>query len=287
MGTRGSRLALAQTEEVAHLIRSAGAAEKIEIIRVRTTGDVSSSWNPREGSFADTINRMILSGELDAGVHSAKDLPSELPEGLEIAAVPRRASRLDCIVGKASYSRLPSGSRIGTSSPRRKAQLLHLRKDLRIVELRGNVDTRLSKVLDGEIDGAVLAMAGIERLKRTADSHIFPLPLDYFVPAPGQGALALVTRKGFLERVIAGKVEHRQTRMELELERAALRRIGSGCSLPLGITAISFGSGFRMMLQLLSEDGREERRISGTVHTVPEAEELATRLIPVERAGKE
>ena len=277
VGTRGSKLALAQTQEVVSLLEQTVKDMKVEVVKVSTSGDAKLKWNPKEGSFADEINRMVLEGELDAGVHSVKDLPSTLPEGLEIAAVPKRGSRLDCIVGIANYARLPSGSVVGTSSPRRKAQMLHYRRDLEIKELRGNVDTRLQKVKSGELDGIIIAKCGLDRLHYEGND-VYPLPLDYFVPAPGQGALALVTRTEALEMNARLNIEHRPTREEVEIERAVLRSLGTGCSTPLGITAMSFGNGFRLRVQLLTEDGMNERRLSTVVHSVEEAEETVRQL---------
>ncbi|MEM3852448.1 MAG: hydroxymethylbilane synthase [Methanomassiliicoccales archaeon] len=284
IGSRGSRLALAQTEEVIAALRDAGITEHIEIVKVKTSGDARNAWNPQEGSFADEINKMVLDGRLDAGVHSAKDLPSSLDEGLEIAAVPERGPRVDCIVGKCNFARLPSGSKVGTSSPRRKAQLLHFRRDLNIIPVRGNIDTRLRAVENGEIDALTLALCGLKRLgvEKGKNWSIHPLPIDYFVPPAGQGALAIVTRKGRLDASIKKKVEDANARGEVEIERKAMMMLGGGCNIPAGITAIAFGNAFRLYVQVLSTDGRVQRKVSGAVRSGEDIEHLISGLSEVE-----
>lgn len=190
LGTRGSALALAQAELVAKALGDA------EIVTIRTSGDEGTRRDPPadggapggdKARFVREIERALIDGEVDLGVHSAKDLPTELPDGLELAGVPAREDPRDAYVGDASsLGDVPEGSRIGTSSLRRRAQILALRPDVEVVEVRGNVDTRLAKLEAGDYDGLVLAAAGLRRLSR-AEEIAFPLELGDFVPAPGQG----------------------------------------------------------------------------------------------------
>jgi hydroxymethylbilane synthase len=237
VGTRGSALALAQARWVAHRLEH---AEIVEIVtsgdRARATGD-KSRW-------VDTIEAALVAGEIDLAVHSAKDVPGALADGCAIVATPPRASAADVIVRRADPARagrdaaasltgLPEGARVGTSSLRRRAQLLSVRPDLDVVELRGNVDTRLRKLDAGEVDAIVLAAAGLERLGLEREVS----PLD-FVPAPGQGTLAIEARADD-ERVrsAVGAVHHATTFAHLEAERAAVRVLGATCHTPVGIYA--------------------------------------------------
>jgi hydroxymethylbilane synthase len=185
LATRGSALALAQAELVAEML---GGAELVE---------ASSDGEPGDKSrFVRGVERALLAGEADVGVHSAKDLPGEMPEGLEIAAVPAREDPADVWIGAgASLEDAPEGARVGTASLRRRAQLLAARPDLRVEELHGNVDTRLRKLAEGELDAIVLAAAGLRRLRR-AEEIGFAIPAELMVPAAGQGALALQVRAG-------------------------------------------------------------------------------------------
>src|SRR5512144_1769512 len=197
LGTRGSALALAQAERVAKALGDA------EIVTIRTSGDEGSRRDSAAGGdaaggdkarFVREIERALIEGEVDLGVHSAKDLPTDLPDGLELAGVMTREDPRDAYVGNVtSLGDVPEGSRIGTASLRRRAQILALRPDVEVVEVRGNVDTRLAKLEAGDYDGLVLAAAGLRRLSR-AEEIAFPLELGDFVPAPGQGALAIEAR---------------------------------------------------------------------------------------------
>ncbi len=182
LGTRGSKLALAQARWVAERLG------EVEIVEITTAGDVDRAAGDKS-RWTGALERALLAGEIDVAVHSAKDVPGELAPGTSIAAVPPRADERDVLVGAA----LGAGMRVGTSSLRRRAQLLALRPDLDVVELRGNVDTRLRKLADGEVDALVLAAAGLARLGRD-DVMATPLEGPVFVPAPGQGFLAVQAR---------------------------------------------------------------------------------------------
>jgi hydroxymethylbilane synthase len=238
VGTRGSALALVQARWVADRLEDA------EIVEIVTSGDQARGVGDKS-RWVDAIEAALVAGEIDLAVHSAKDVPADLADGCAIVATPPRASAADVLVvvraGSAAQAvdaptalpALPAGARVGTSSLRRQAQVLSVRPDLDVVELRGNVDTRLRKLDAGEADGIVLAAAGLERLGLTREVT----PLD-FIPAPGQGTLALEARAGD-ERVRAAvqAVHDPATFAHLEAERAAVRVLGATCHTPVGIHA--------------------------------------------------
>jgi hydroxymethylbilane synthase len=275
-----------QTGIALECLASAGVEEKFQVKAVRTSGDMKGKrFNPAEGSFADRINSMIAGGEIDIGVHSLKDLPAKIPEELEIAVVPKRASRLDCLLGAAPLFRLPTGSSIGTSSPRRAAQALRLRHDITIHPLRGNIGTRTGAVARGRVNAALLALAGLERLEFVppAGLSVYPLSLDYFVPAAGQGAIAVVCRKGYLERGIRERATDGRCMGEIAIERTLLRELSAGCNSPLGISAVSFGRGYTVRIQMLSPDGSAEAKLTKTVRTGDETGSVLSEFRPVAR----
>jgi hydroxymethylbilane synthase len=233
IGTRSSALALVQAETVAAALGGA------EIVAVKTSdGDVGD-----KGRFVRGVEAAILDGQVDVGVHSAKDLPGELPDGLALVGVPGREDPSDVFIGAASsLSELGDGARIGTSSLRRRSQLLALRPGLKIAALRGNVDTRLGKLAAGEYDGIVLAGAGLARLGREAEIR-FRFPLDQLTPAPGQGSLALEARRDDAETAAAARrATDRAALTELTAERAASRALGASCDTPVGVCARVEGS---------------------------------------------
>lgn len=277
LGTRGSELAMLQTEEVVRMLKGAGLPDAIEIVRVRTSGDSKEAMRPLEGSFVHEINRLVLDEELDGGIHSMKDLPVSLPRGLAIEIVPPRGSRLDCMISRGYYTTLPPGSTIATASPRRLAQIRMARMDLEPVEMRGNVTTRLNRVREGKVDAVVLALSGMERIGFRGEKgmELHPLPLDKFVPAAGQGALALVTREGVVPEHVKRRVESRSARQEVSIERSVLEALGAGCNTPMGVSAVSLGKQFHLMIQLLSADGQFEKKISRVIRTVEDAAGLA------------
>ncbi len=230
LGTRGSALALAQARAVAEALGPA------EIVEINTSGD--RGQGPGDKSrFTKEIDQALLAGEIDIAVHSAKDVPAELPEGIVIAAVPPREDPADCYVGEAaSLEQVPEGARIGTSSLRRRAQLLALRRDLRVEDLRGNVDTRLAKVGEA-VDGAILATAGLKRLDRESEAA-FQFSFDQLTPAAGQGALALEARAGDVAAIgAAAAIEDLVADAELRAERAAVAALEASCHTPVGILA--------------------------------------------------
>jgi hydroxymethylbilane synthase len=228
LATRGSPLALAQAELVASALRGA------EIVPVKSDGRAPND----KARFVRGVEVALLSGEADLGVHSAKDLPGELADGLELVGVPPREDPADAYVGDASaLDEIARGARIGTSSLRRRAQLLALREDLEPVELRGNVDTRLRKLAAGEFDGAVLALAGLRRLGR-AGEVAFAFAVEQLTPAAGQGALALQARAGDRDAAeAAAAITDRAALLELTAERSAVGALGATCNTPIGICA--------------------------------------------------
>ena len=228
IATRGSALALVQARTVAEAI---GGADLVEVANV--DGDPGD-----KARFVRTVERALIAEEADLGVHSAKDLPGEMPDELALVGVPVREDPADAFVGRAtSLDNLADGARIGTASLRRRSQLLALRPDLDVVEVRGNVDTRLRKLADGEIDGIVLAVAGLRRLGREAEIA-FRFGADQMVPAPGQGSLALQARAGDKEpATLAAGISDRDALIEFTAERAAVAKLGASCETPVGICA--------------------------------------------------
>ena len=274
LGTRGSALALAQARWVADELGEA------EIVEITTSGD--RGQGPGDKSrFTREIDAALLAGEVDIAVHSAKDVPAELPEGIVIAAVPPREDPADCYVGEAaSLDDVADGTRIGTSSLRRRAQLLSLRPGLVVEELRGNVDTRLGKV-GGSVDGAVLAAAGLQRLGRETEAA-FPFDLDQLTPAAGQGALALEARAGDVAAIgAATAIEDLVADAELRAERAAVAALEASCHTPVGILARVDGRSLVLTGFAGLPDGSEwvrDRLSAEAAHPEAAGRELAARM---------
>jgi hydroxymethylbilane synthase len=271
IGTRTSPLALAQATEVAEGLRGAGI--EVELVGVTTSGDRHTTvTGPAglKGMFVAEIVRALRTGEVDAAVHSAKDLPAEEDEGLIIAAVPRRASPLDVLVTR--EGELRPGGVVGTSSLRRQAQVLRWRPDVLLKDLRGNVDTRLRKLAEGEVDAVVLAAAGLTRLGIVPD-HAAPMSVSEMLPAPGQGCLAIQSRSDDeATRSALSVLEHHESRAALAAERSLMRRLGGGCALPLGAFADVVGGRVRMVAAVYTPDGGREAR---TAVDGADAEEVA------------
>jgi hydroxymethylbilane synthase len=225
IGTRGSALALAQARQVAALL--GGEHELVEIV---TGGDRGEAIADKE-RWVRELDAALRDRTIDCAVHSAKDVPARLPQGIAIAAVPPRADPRDAVCGAGSLAALPAGARVGTSSLRRAAQLRALREDVEVLELRGNVDTRLRKLADGDYDAIVLAVAGLHRLGRGEEGA----PLEELVPAAGQGSLAVTTRTGDEDRVSA--LRHAPSERALATERALVRALEADCRTPVGAHA--------------------------------------------------
>lgn len=235
IGTRGSRLALTQASMIKRSLEEEGV--DAGVVEVETLGDRRDEWRSireveGDGLFTRELDAALLNGDVDVAVHSMKDVPTDLPEGVEIAAVPPRASVRDVLCGY-TLEELPDGGSVGTGSPRRRAQLLRVRPDLEVVGIRGNVETRIGKVGD-EVDTVMLAEAGLERLGLT-DVINERLPLEDFLPAPGQGAIAVSARDGSEEAGTVSRVlDDEPARRGTEAERALLNELGTGCVEPVG-----------------------------------------------------
>jgi hydroxymethylbilane synthase len=284
IGTRRSSLALAQAEEVRHRLAEHGV--DAEIIPMSTSGDegAPSADAPAglKGLFVDTILDALERGEIDVAVHSAKDLPADDDDGLVIAAVPPRADPSDVLV--LHDAALRTGAIIGTSSIRRRAQLLRAFPGVTVSDLRGNVDTRLRKVADGVVDAAVLALAGLTRLGVTPP-HSAPLGIDVMVPAPGQGALALQARADDVATLTAlAPLDHFESRVALEAERSLMWRIGGSCALPLGALAMVDGARIEMLAVVISPDGSRVARVEVVSDSPEGAASLATKELIAEGA---
>lgn len=286
IGTRGSKLALAQAEEIASRLRANG--ETVELVTIVTSGDrgASPSSDPAgmKGLFVTEIVRALVDGEVDLAVHSAKDLPSEDPEGVVVAAVPERADPFDVMVTREA-GELPKGAVVGTGSLRRRAQLLRVRSDLQVTSIRGNVDTRLRKLADGDYDGLVLAAAGLERLGIVPD-HSTPIPLEDMVPSPGQGALAVQALAGTAAEEAARVIDHPRSRTAYEAERRLMQLLGGGCALPLGAYAEIREEGVRLLAVVLRPDGSDVAWAQVEAPTAEEAADEAARTL-IEAGARE
>jgi hydroxymethylbilane synthase len=283
IGSRGSQLALWQANHILYALRDAGYNVELEVIR--TTGDrmqqpgfVAPANLDGKGIFIKEIEEALQEGRIDLAVHSLKDLPTELAPQFTLAAIPKRADARDVWVCEAYWAlhTLPEGGKVGTTSPRRRAQLLALRPDLQFVEIRGNIDTRLKKLERGDADALVLAAAGLDRLKRAEWVHQRFSP-EEMCPAPGQGALALETRAidypgtddpdEVWDAHVRGAIaffEHPHTRFSVNAERAVLNALGGGCQLPIGAYCVPEGEQFRLHAQVVAPDGEAMVQLSAT-----------------------
>lgn len=287
IGSRGSQLALWQANHIAEKLRSQGHEVSIEIIR--TTGDAMQGLTfaqvDTKGMFTKEIEDALAEGRIDLAVHSLKDLPVVLADTFTLAAIPERIDPSDAFVSiqYESFAALPSGSRVGTSSLRRQSQLCALRRDVEYVEFRGNVDTRLRKLAEGQVEAVILAAAGLERLNRT--EYIRErFPALILCPAAGQGALAIETRAGDAKTIEAlGFLEDATTRFAVTAERAALEALGGGCQVPIGIYCAPEGEGFLIVGVVATPDGASVLRaeLEHQRGLRPEAlgEKLAQRLL--------
>ncbi|MBI4260697.1 MAG: hydroxymethylbilane synthase [Actinobacteria bacterium] len=279
IGTRRSALAIAQAREVAGRLEAAGFAS--ELVPMSTSGDrgasVSRSPQGLKGLFVAEIVRALQNGEVDLAVHSAKDLPAEDPEGVVVAAVPERASPLDVLVRRTPEP-LGEGTAVGTSSLRRRGQLARARPGVRLVDVRGNVDTRLRKLRDGEVDGLVLAAAGLARLGIEVE-HAEELGVAEMVPAPGQGALAVQARAGSESAGWAARIDHGPSHAAFEAERLVMDLVGGGCALPLGAYAEVADGEVWLRAVVLSPDGARRVGAQARASTPEEAgHRVASRL---------
>jgi hydroxymethylbilane synthase len=231
VGTRASALALAQARWVAERLRQSGG--DVEIVEITTLGDRGATAQDKS-RWVSELERALIDERIDLAVHSAKDVPTELEDGLELIAIPERADARDAICGAPGLDALPRGARVGTSSLRRAAQLRALRNDVEVVALRGNVDTRLRKLAEGQADALVLALAGLERLGRADEAGGV---IDAFVPAAGQGALALEARCGAFAGDQLAAVNHPPSQACVTAERQLVHALGASCNTPVGAHA--------------------------------------------------
>jgi hydroxymethylbilane synthase len=282
IGTRGSRLALWQADHVAARLRREHPGLGVERVVLSTAGDrvvdVALSKVGDKGLFTRELEEALVEGRVDVAVHSLKDLPTEMPDGLALGAVPEREDPRDALVGPftGGLDGLPAGARVGTSSLRRRAQLLARRPDLRVVDLRGNVPTRLEKVERGECDAAVLALAGLRRLglEHAAGCVLEP---EEMLPAVGQGALAVQCRRGDSHvRALLGPLDHGPTRLAVAAERGLLARLEGGCQVPVGCLAAPLGT--HLLVRGLVADVDGSVVVSGVLEDAVRDEPAATAL---------
>ena len=256
VGTRRSALALAQAEWVRARIESSHRTARVDLVPLVTSGD-RNRRDARRDDFTDAIDSALLRRDVDIAVHSAKDLPSEGRAGLVVAAYPRREDPRDCLVvrGEESLRALPRGARVGSSSARRRAQLLRRRPDLDVVELRGNVDTRIERVRESQLDGVVLAYAGLRRLNRQAEARqVFTT--RQMLPAPAQGALAVATRRQDRTTThLLRPLDDPATRACVTAERAFVASMGGDCTVPLAAYADLRHSELLLRAEVYSRDG--------------------------------
>jgi hydroxymethylbilane synthase len=270
IGTRASALALWQANRVADLIRAQPGAPAVELVHIKTEGDMRTDvplWAvDGRAFFTKEIDRALLANEIDVAVHSLKDLSTVLENGVDLVAIVERQDPRDALLSRSgvSFADLPAGSRVGTSSLRRRAFLAHLRPDIQAMELRGNVPTRVEKLQRGDYDAIILASAGLARLG--LDRHITErLPVTDFTPAVSQGAIGCCSRADDAETLRWMKgLDNASARLETTAERALLRRIEGGCQVPLGALARVAGNELKLFSQVCALDGSKNVTTEGT-----------------------
>lgn len=283
IGTRGSKLALQQSGEIVKLLRKKFSCYEFTVKVIKTTGDkirdVALSKIGGKGFFVKEIEESLFKGEIDIAVHSMKDIPAELPEGLEIAAVTERMDCRDALISKKNKSlkELPAGNIIGTSSLRRKSQILNFRADFKVVDLRGNLDTRLRKLFDGNLDAIIVAVAGLERMGFTK-FITERISCDVCLPAVGQGSLGIEIR--FDDKKVKKLTEilnDNKSCLAIKAERAMLRKLQGGCRIPIG--AHGYIKDGRLILEGLVASLDGQKIVRDKMDDFPEkAEELGRRL---------
>ena len=265
IATRGSRLALRQTQRVAELLSEASPAIEIETVVVSTVGDRDKKTSLQElggqGVFVTDVQSAVLSGEADIAVHSAKDLPAKTSPGLTLASVPERADPRDALVGS-FWGDLPKGATIATGSIRRRSHLSHLRPDLKFQDLRGNIETRLLRI--DEVDAVVIAKAALDRLDLNPE-QMDPLPVSVLLPQVGQGALGIECREEDLEIIqMLKRIEDQKVRAAVDAERSFLAEVGSGCSLPVAAHAVLKEEEIFLEASIASKDGMTLLKAEGS-----------------------
>lgn len=287
IGTRGSQLALAQTKNVARLLKEQGVETSIKIIKTsgdRFTDRPLHAVSGGVGAFVRELDDVMLAGEIDIAVHSMKDMPTIRPKGLPTVAVLKRDTPFDILLtyDGTPLDELPEQSIIGTSSLRRTAQIKRYRPDLITQELRGNIDTRLRKLKEGQYDGILLAKAGLERMGWEIEGEI--LSPDFFCPSPNQGTVAVVTRAGTDAESAVSRLDHTESRIVTEIERLLISELGGGCTTPVGSYAeiTPDKQEIHVRAEVLSLDGRETVKIDEFIPMrggIEKAEELGHRLV--------
>jgi hydroxymethylbilane synthase len=260
IGSRGSKLALIQAESVLEMLKEAHPNLEFSLVKIRTQGDSQSQISLRriggQGVFVKEIEEVLLDGGIDIAVHSLKDMPTEIPQGLSLAAATQRLDPRDALVSRGGkLAELPSGSRLGTGSQRRAVQILAFRPDFEICDIRGNVDTRLRKVFSREVDGVVLAASALIRLGLESVATEY-LPLEHFVPAVGQGALGIEIRAE--DKEVAGIVSclnYESAWRSVRAERAFLKALGGGCRAPIAAFGEVKGKVLHLRGMVASPDG--------------------------------
>lgn len=292
IGSRGSELALTQAQSVRVILQKLHRDYEFPIKIIKTEGDKLKdeplTGIAGKGIFTKEIEDALINGEIDLAVHSMKDLPTDLPDDLTLAAITKREDPRDCLITKdrSRLSDLKKRSKIGTGSLRRRAQLLNYRSDFDIIDIRGNITTRIDKLLGREkdfkyetpsLDAIVLSVSGLNRLS-LKDLNMEVIPFDIMLPAAGQGALGIEVRKGDLKTTELTKpLDDLDSRASVIAERAFLKELGGGCQIPIGCVGIIEGENLKLRARILSKDGREkiEDRIEGDKE---EAEELGRKL---------
>ncbi len=259
VGARGSHLSLAQTNWVISELKKKNTQTEFEIVPITTKGDTDARplfTINQKGIFEKEIDRAVAEKKVDFAVHSLKDVPAELPDDLILACIPKREPANDIFISKdgKTLNAIKKGAVIGTSSLRRAVQISRQRPDLVVKPIRGNIETRIKKIDEGKFDGIVLAQAGIQRLG--LDVKFEKLPVDIFVPSPGQGALAIVARKDNIALIdIIKKIEDQASRIEIEAERSLSMFVDSGCRFPVGALAGQDGGKLTLSVTVYSVDG--------------------------------
>jgi hydroxymethylbilane synthase len=286
VGTRQSPLALAQTNEVIESLKKTATQLQFKIVPIRTQGDKmheSIAAGDGKSMFTKEIEDSLLQKQIDFAVHSMKDLTTQLPPGLKVAAVPERVNPRDVLISRnKKLQQLEGGARVGTSSVRRKAQLLAARGDLSILEIRGNIDTRLKKLRNGDFDAIILAAAGLTRLGLERNATEF-LPPNVMLPAVGQGALAVQCRDDDDETLnLLSKLDHEPTRRAVEAERGFARKLGGNCQTPIAAYAKLEGGKLAIDGMVAAPSGKmvlRGRLVSGNPSAAKVGEELAESLL--------
>ena len=287
IGTRGSKLALWQAEHVRGLLVNAFADLCIDFSIIKTTGDQLQSnplSNISKGLFTKEIEIALLDQKIDLAVHSVKDLPTDLPKGLKICCIPAREDPRDALISKSGLglNNLPTGAKIGTSSLRRKSQLFYLRSDLEVTALRGNIDTRMRKLKETDLDAIVLAAAGVKRLFG-ADLVTQFFEVDEIVPAVGQGALGIEIRENDDQtNTLLKEIRCQRSEVEVGVERVVLRELGGGCQVPIGVNAKLESNKLSVVGLVSSPDGRKrilKKTVSDSADSIDIGLLLAEKLI--------